>query len=1435
MQTDIIDQFEGFGKGIIEGAINFGEQAALGLMTPAGEETESSARESILSATDYLKGFVSPDVGEEDLAGRKIGQAFGSFVPPVAASFVPFAGPAIAGASVVGAQVGEASERAREEGATETERGTAALAGILPGVIDIIPIKRIKELREVLGEDGLKNFTTRVKRIAEVGGIEAATEMTTSVVQNLIQKNVYDPSKEILGDKELSQYAEEGSLGALVGGVVQGVLDLAVPSKRGKASRTETTEETAEEVADQPTEESQTVTPEDDVADTTPLFTEEQINEQREEAINLRSSTIDLLESEENLTLEQLADLNEVETEKMELVLNSLEEGGFVNSEPSADGTIYFIDEGSKELDVTEQSILDEIDKDIQRSREKAEKKAQETVQRNEEDSQVRAYDEINEKVKEDLTDQEESGREPFSWETKNFVLSDEEGNVKYSKTKRLLYQVADKFIGLKDVTEHINKLREKAGLKPLTTLESAYDREESIAGKAGNQMREFEQNNMRPLAKEIADAEVTTNEVDIFLMLRHAIERNNRLQLRNEKQNAEANPGAGSVTIDGKKQRLTNSFVKKQMKEKYNMDWNDESGTWSGGNIKAKRLLKIADKTDQIIKETRDRMADSGLISKDTADAIGEIYKYYTPLKGREQIDDLDDTDFGTTGKSYSIRGKEILGALGRSSQATSPIANILKDGQDSIKRGLNNKEFGQSLVDLIQNNPNDDYWEVYSPRGRKYEKQFSKKFKYLGTDPEYIIKNEQGETELFDSIPEGANKKEFIETIDFKPPRDFSKRDDRDLIGVKIDGKQYYVDIKQDSRLRKALLAGDVGGRLDDFARNFGVINRFLSMVNTSLNPEFVMGNFSRDVQTAMYNLLAEQEMSQGKAKDQKLVKKVLLNTIPSVGKFYKALRRVDLKDGTIKGNLLGISQKDLDNYKDFVESGAKADWFYVRPVEEQVQTMDNLVDMAKGTFTGNFKQGREAIFNFIEDLNSSVENGVRFSTFIASRDALIERGVDPELAKAQAATLAKNLTINFNRKGMSGELLNSLYLFFNASVQGTLNFARGMNPLSKDGSRIKQGAVAGLTGLGALISVLGEELSEEDPESGRSYYSEIPDYIKERNMVIMIPPDSKVESENMKDTYVDADGKEFKGKQKYMLIPLPYGYNVFHYLGQSMVDVTHGHKSVPQASSNLLGALFGSFSPIGSPSLKSVVPTVGQPFLEVAQNENFFGSPIYKDPFAFGQSGPYATTHMSTTRSGFVAATKFLNDLSQRIEEPGELPTPYERGFYDKMLGRYASPDVLEHFFEFSLGGFGKFGLNTASTISGALQGEEIDPNKRPFARKVYRETDSMEAQADFYDRDHTLKQKEKALKNLNPEDLDRFFKENEEYIQMIPLMKANQSELRKLREYRKLLQSASNSNPTAALNFPEEEERLDLIEEGIYKRFNKEYDKVVGRTK
>ena len=156
--------------------------------------------------------------------------------------------------------------------------------------------------------------------------------------------------------------------------------------------------------------------------------------------------------------------------------------------------------------------------------------------------------------------------------------------------------------------------------------------------------------------------------------------------------------------------------------------------------------------------------------------------------------------------------------------------------------------------------------------------------------------------------------------------------------------------------------------------------------------------------------------------------------------------------------------------------------------------------MIDMANGTFTGNFSKRFKQVMDFVEDTNSAVENAVRLATFKASRDSLLDQGVRREEAVAKAADLAKNLTINFNRKGMHGNLLNSLYLFFNASVQGTMNFGRGlfgpnMNPLSPEASRRKQAMVAGLTLFSGLLADKAEEESEINPETGRSFYSEIP----------------------------------------------------------------------------------------------------------------------------------------------------------------------------------------------------------------------------------------------------------------------------------------------------------------------------------------------------
>jgi hypothetical protein len=150
-----------------------------------------------------------------------------------------------------------------------------------------------------------------------------------------------------------------------------------------------------------------------------------------------------------------------------------------------------------------------------------------------------------------------------------------------------------------------------------------------------------------------------------------------------------------------------------------------------------------------------------------------------------------------------------------------------------------------------------------------------------------------------------------------------------------------EFFVELK-DERLRRAILSVNAS-EADNLIRKFSMVNRFLSMMNTSLNPEFVIGNFSRDLQTAIYNIIGEQTMEGGKIKDVKrITRRVLKDVIPSMGVVYKGMRRYNMKDGTLRGDITGISETDYLDFREFMESGAKADWFYTRPAEEQAQTI-------------------------------------------------------------------------------------------------------------------------------------------------------------------------------------------------------------------------------------------------------------------------------------------------------------------------------------------------------------------------------------------------------------------------------------------------------------------------------------------------------------
>jgi hypothetical protein len=217
----VLDYLGEIPKGLTSGAAGMVEQGALGLAALLPEGAEDVVRGGIKAVGGAVQDYVAPDFNLEESIPRKVSEAGGSFVGLAGVSMLnPYAGAALA----VSAGAGEASERARAAGATEDERSLAALAGIFPGALELLPIGFLK----VLGKDGVRSILNTTARVLTEGGVEAAQETTTAIIQNLIAQGIYKPDQKLI-----EGVGEQAALGGTVGAIVQGLIELATPRTRG--------------------------------------------------------------------------------------------------------------------------------------------------------------------------------------------------------------------------------------------------------------------------------------------------------------------------------------------------------------------------------------------------------------------------------------------------------------------------------------------------------------------------------------------------------------------------------------------------------------------------------------------------------------------------------------------------------------------------------------------------------------------------------------------------------------------------------------------------------------------------------------------------------------------------------------------------------------------------------------------------------------------------------------------------------------------------------------------------------------------------------------------------------------------------------------------------------------------------------------------------
>ena len=740
------------------------------------------------------------------------------------------------------------------------------------------------------------------------------------------------------------------------------------------------------------------------------------------------------------------------------------------------------------------------------------------------------------------------------------------------------------------------------------------------------------------------------------------------------------------------------------------------------------KKIRDAIESIQDINKARRDILVKTGLVSQEQVSQWAIEYPNYIPLSGFANLKE------NKIVRTQSGRGFKVFNqreAKGRESESGDAVSESINNLQNTIIEGNKNKVL-QRLFNLVKENPivgadGESVWSVLEPKNKEQLSSFNAQ----------------------------SNEK------------------DSGVLRVMINGESKFIQFS-DPRMAETMKGTTVfdPGDMKPIIRWVAGLNRFLSSMITTYDPEFIFRNFARDIQAGLFNLVGEETNKGGvlnEAKVKGLAGKVLSGVLPSIKAIY---------------NVEGKKTKDLNTkekyYTEFVADGGKTEWFYSRSPEEFKSNIKNLVE-------GNKESSIKAAKDFAERVNTSVENGIRLSSYIEAREAGVSR--------EKAAELAKELTVNFNRSGEYGTTINSLYLFFNASIQGTNRLVKTLKPQfefnEKTGKKQlkvtnSQKLAAGLAVFGGVMSIINESMSEDD-DDGESYYSKIPEFVRERNLIIMNPLSKK--------------------KGDYVKVPLPYGLNVFYVIGNSLMNANQGITDKGEVLGDIFTASLGSFSPLNFPSygsdatayiFKVLAPTFGQPIISLVANENFFGRTIYSEENPWSKS-PRPASELGRDRfKNLESWTKALNKASGGSEfRPGAIDL---------------NPDKWGFVFEWFTGGAGKTIGRTQRSLRKVTEGELPEAREIPFYRIFMGQTNDYQDRSEYYNNVMLINQLTKEAESGQLNKKDKISVSRMKYIS-----KDVSSRLRKIRKLKDKTENA------------ERQEYLENLEKAQMLRFKKSFKK------
>jgi len=631
--------------------------------------------------------------------------------------------------------------------------------------------------------------------------------------------------------------------------------------------------------------------------------------------------------------------------------------------------------------------------------------------------------------------------------------------------------------------------------------------------------------------------------------------------------------------------------------------------------------------------------LLDSGIMSQKRYDNYMKAYgREYVPLEGF-----LETPPSPTKGpkvlkiqkNSVSV-DKAFMVAKGRSTRAENPVFKMFKQFMDDITLAQRNEAL-QSLIELQKEFPDMEFWSK-SPIEHK---------------PNPVT--EEMENPVGDFVPDPLRN--LIET---------------NVVNVYRGGTKYGVYFNTKNPLAMQVMYGLNNPILRPEAEKIvGVLattTRFMAATRTSLNPEFLITNVLRDLLGASFNISVEHGL------------KTMLETQAGIP---MAMRTVYQHD---RGKLVvGEWGKYMEEYS---SKGGRIIGTRMRTLEDLTRKMMRLLrDQKEGKKVSPVRMAR-AVLDWVEVVNSSVENGIRLSYFRQRR----KMGASAE----QAAREARDLTIDFDERGRFGKTLSSLYMFASPAVQGAVVASR---PFRNKKTRKKAFiSASGMVSIAFLAAMVNRSMGGKNEETQNDHWDEVTPWAKNNKILLAVPG----------------------SPGSYITFPLPYGLGSVYALGTNLEATVSGKASVLEAAAGMLTGIAGAANPLGSNDITSlegaammVSPTITDPFLEIALNRNFMDQPIMLDPRGdtegavpdYLKVGPRTTELSKKVASGLNRVSGGKERISGAID---------------------VSPATLDHLASAVTGGLGSFLATFAGNIADLADKDKSLSEwagKTVFLRKIY----------------------------------------------------------------------------------------------------------------